>query len=65
MKHGAKCFIVFHTVILQWACHMYWSQAIQRRVAKRLDARETDKNQMMVDDMSHMCEQYLFTSYRD
>ena len=43
-------FIVFQTVILQRARHVTASQAIRRRIEKRLDAWVEGKYAMLVED---------------
>ena len=42
--------IVFQTVILQQARHFTASQAICRRIGKRLDALEEGKHSMLAED---------------
>ena len=47
---NSERFIVFQTVILQRARHVTASQAIRRRIGKRLDAWAEGKHSMLVED---------------
>ena len=57
--------IVFQTVILQRACHVTTSHAIRRRIKKRLDAWETGRYGIIVEDTMRTCEQYLSAARRE
>ena len=58
-------FIVFQTVILQQAHHVTSSQAICRRIVKRLDAWGEGKHAMLVEDTMQACREYLTVAWRE
>ena len=49
-RWNSERFIVFQTVILQRSCHVNASQAIRRRIEKRLDAWGEVKHAILVED---------------
>ena len=54
-RWNSERFIVFQTMILQRACHVTASQAIRRRIGKRLDAWGEGKHAMQVKDTMWSC----------
>ena len=58
-------FIVFQTVILQQAQHVTASQAIRRRIEKRLDAWEEGSQRMLVEDTLQTCAEYVTVAQRE
>ena len=58
-------FIVFQTVILQRARHVNKSQAICRRIGKRLDAWAEKKHSMLVEDTLRACGEYFTFALRE
>ena len=58
-------FIVFQTVILQRARHVTASQAIRRRIEKRMDTWGEGKHAMLVEDTMRTCEEYLTVAWRE
>ena len=64
-RWNSERLIVFQTVILQLARHVTASQAICRRIKKRLDAWGEGKHVMMVEDTLQACEEYLTVTRRE
>ena len=60
-----KQFIVFQTVILQRARYVTASQAIRRRIGKRLDAWAEGKHSMLVEDTLQSCGGYITVARRE
>ena len=58
-------FIVFQTVILQQAQHVTASQAIRRRIEKRLDPWAEEKHSMLVEDTLQACGEYVTVAQRE
>ena len=58
-------FIVFQTVILQRAHRVTASQAIRRRIKKRLDTWGEGKHAMLVEDTLRACKEYLTVAWRE
>ena len=58
-------FIIFHAVILQQAQHVTTSQAIRRRIGKKLDAWVEGKHSMLVEDTLQPCGEYLAVAQRE
>ena len=52
-------------VILQRARHVTASQAIRRRIGKRLDAWAEGKHSMLVEDTLRTCREYLTIARRE
>ena len=57
-------FIVFQTLILQRARHVTVSQAIRRRIGKRMDAWAEGKHYILVEDTLQACMEYLNIAWR-
>ena len=64
-RWNLEWFIVFQTVILQRACHVTASQAIRRRIEKRLDAWGEGKHAMLAEDTLQACGEYLTVARRE
>ena len=62
---NSEWFIVFQTVILQRARHVTASQAIRRRIEKRLDAWGEVKHVMLIKDTLRACKEYLTVARRE
>ena len=58
-RWNSEGFIVFQTVILQRTRHVTASDAIRRRIAKRLKAWGEGKHVMLVSNTLRLCEEYL------
>ena len=52
-------------MILQRARHVTASQAIHRRIVKRLDAWAEGKHLMLVEDTLRACGEYLTVAWRE
>ena len=62
---NSERFIVFQTAILQRSRHVTASQAIRRRIGKRLDAWAEGKHSMLVEDTLQACGEYLTIARRE
>ena len=62
---NSEPFIVFHIVILHQARHVTASQAIQRRIDKRMDAWEEGRHGILVEETLRTCAQYLTADHRE
>ena len=54
---NSERFVVFQTVILQQARHVTASQAIRRRIEKRIEAWGAGRHRMLVEETLRMCAQ--------
>ena len=62
---NSERFIVFQTVILQRSQYVTASQAIRRRIGKRMDAWSEGKHSMLVEDTLRVCEEYITVARRE
>ena len=58
-------FIIFQMMILQIAQKVADAQAIQWHISNRMYMWEAGRHQILVQDIAHACDQYLFTSRRE
>ena len=62
---NSERFIVFQTGILQQTCHVTTPQAIRRRIDKSLDAWDSGRRGILVQETLCTCVKYLTVACRE